>query len=97
MFTSIQSDVAFGKKTAGAILDQIFKSPSGEEMDNLLTEMLQDVELDAGNPVGDAITKVKAIVTTMFDKVTKDIAATRTSALLLLDHLPGHSLAKDQE
>lgn len=97
MFTIIQSDISLGKKTAGAILDRIPKNPLGPDMDAFLVDLLKDMELDAANPVGDAIAKIKAIITTLFDKIAKDIAATKTAALLLLDHLPGHSLGMDQE
>lgn len=95
MFTNVQSDVASGKKTANTILDILSKNPSGAEMDALLLELLKDTKLDADNPVNDAIARIKAIVNTMFDKITKDTAATRTAALLLLDHLPGHSMGED--
>ncbi|KAJ4390907.1 Cell wall integrity and stress response component 2 [Gnomoniopsis smithogilvyi] len=96
MFKGIQSDVALGKKAAGTILDHISKNPWGEDMDAFLLDQLKNINLDAANPMDDAIEKVKAVVTAMFEKVTKDIAATKTAALLLLDHLPGHTLSDDK-
>lgn len=91
MFTKMQSDVSLSKKSADAILDSVPKNLDGPEMDAWLREILENEELDAMNPIGDAIDKIKAIVSTVFEKIKTDIESTKRAALLLLDHLPGRS------
>lgn len=91
MFQKILSDVAVAKKSAGAILDHFPGSFDGPEMDAFLRDNLEHEELDAMNPIKDAIDKIKSLVSGLFDKVEKDLESAKAAALLLLDHLPGQS------
>lgn len=91
MFTKMQSDIALSKKSSDAILDHVPKNLEGPEMDAWLREILENEDLDAMNPIGDAIDKIKAVITTVFNKIKDDIESAKRAALALLDHLPGRS------
>ncbi|KAJ4415059.1 hypothetical protein N0V82_007575 [Gnomoniopsis sp. IMI 355080] len=98
MFKEMQSELDFGKDSASDILNRLAKNPSGKEMDAFLTDVLKDAELNAAGPVGDAIAKVKGTITVMFDMISNEVANTKTSALRLLDNLPGHDqVSQEQE